>query len=131
MNKATLRVQARLKISYWNCQGIFEKKAELQLFLTEYNIDVMLLNETFLKPGRKINIPNYKTYRNDRLVQPGGGTAILIKKNIPHSELPTPAQISFETNGITVHTTKQKINIWSTYCSPNAALDPTHIRPFL
>lgn len=127
MNNTTKRLPAQLKVSFWNCQGVQNKKLELQKFLEEYNIDVMLLSETFLKPGSRLAIANYKTYRNDRLLQPGGGTAILIKQNIEHHELPPQENLTFECNGITVNTKKQPISIWSAYCSPNETLDPNQI----
>ncbi|GFY50471.1 putative RNA-directed DNA polymerase from transposon X-element [Trichonephila inaurata madagascariensis] len=37
-----------------------------------------------LHPCHSLNLPNYKTYRNDRTTHRGGGTAILIKSSIPH-----------------------------------------------
>ncbi|GFT55651.1 probable RNA-directed DNA polymerase from transposon X-element [Trichonephila clavipes] len=40
-----------------------------------------------LRPCHSLHIPNYKTYRNDRLTHRGGGTAILIKSSIPHHVL--------------------------------------------
>lgn len=73
-------------------------------FLNDFNINVMLLNETFL--------PNYCIYRNDRLTQPGGGNAFIVKINIKQAELPIPDNISFETNCIEIQTSK---------------LDPNHI----
>lgn len=87
----------------------------------------MLLSETFLKPSHRLNFPNYKTYRKDRLAQPGGGTAIIIKNTIQHHELPETGPLTLETNGIAVQTQKQIINIWSAYCTPNIVLDPNDI----
>ncbi|GFY16288.1 hypothetical protein TNCV_2349331 [Trichonephila clavipes] len=51
------------------------------------------MQETHLKPPHNISIANYTCYRNDRITDGNarGGTSILIKRNIPHFNLPTPA----------------------------------------
>ena len=38
-----------LNITFWNCQGIRSKRKELELYLNENTIDIIALNETFLK----------------------------------------------------------------------------------
>ncbi|GFY27813.1 putative RNA-directed DNA polymerase from transposon X-element [Trichonephila clavipes] len=50
------------------------------------------MQETHLRPNHNIRIPNYICYRNDRNMDENvyGGTLILIKRNIPHFNLPTP-----------------------------------------
>ncbi|GFT51191.1 hypothetical protein TNCV_4518701 [Trichonephila clavipes] len=40
--------------------------------------------ETFLRPSDDLNLANYSTHRSDRLTHRGGGTAVLVKKSIPH-----------------------------------------------
>ncbi|GIY30599.1 uncharacterized protein CEXT_416001 [Caerostris extrusa] len=52
----------------------------------------VLLQETILKPTQTIFIPNYNFFRNDGPQNPvSGGTAILIKNNISHHEVPIPS----------------------------------------
>ena len=46
------------------------------------SIDILSLNETFLKPKIKFHLPGYDTYKNHRLVGTKGGVAILVKKGI-------------------------------------------------
>ena len=55
---------------------------ELQNYLLENQIDILALNETFLKPKFKFHLPGYDIYKNDRLVGTKGGVAILVKKGI-------------------------------------------------
>ena len=55
---------------------------ELQNYLLENQIDILALNETFLKPKFKFHLPGYDIYRNDRLVGTKFGVAILVKKGI-------------------------------------------------
>ena len=71
-----------MNIVFWNCQGLRPKRKELQNYLLENQIDILALNETFLKPKSKFHLPGYDIYKNDRLVGTKGGVAILVKKGI-------------------------------------------------
>ena len=71
-----------MNIVFWNCQGLRPKQKELQNYLLENQIDILALNETFLKPKFKFHLPGYDIYKNDRLVGTKGGVAILVKKGI-------------------------------------------------
>lgn len=68
---------------HWNCQGITTNSAIMQLehFMKEKHIDIILLNETFLKSKHKFNISGYKIYRRDRTSH-GGGVLIGIRESI-------------------------------------------------
>ena len=67
---------------FWNCQGLKPTRKELQNYLPENQIDILALNETFLKPKFKFHLPDYDIFKNDRLVGTKGGVAILVKKAI-------------------------------------------------
>ena len=71
-----------MNIVFWNCQGLRPKRKELQNYLLENQIDIPVLNETFLKPKIKFHLPGYDIYKHDRLVGTKGGVAILVKKGI-------------------------------------------------
>ena len=66
-----------MNIVSWNCQGLRPKRKELQNYLLENQIDILALNETFLKPKIKFYLPGYDMCKNDRLVGTKGGVAIL------------------------------------------------------
>ncbi|KAL4135342.1 hypothetical protein QTP88_006957 [Uroleucon formosanum] len=78
---SSIKMVEQLKILYWNCQGLGNKKFELIQFIQRHKIHIILLNETYLKPITLLKLPNYHTYRNDRPTPPGqsgtGGTGIL------------------------------------------------------
>lgn len=110
-----------LVVSTWNCQGVKEKRIELEYFLNKHKIDIMLLNETYLKHHITFNISNYFMYRNDREYQRGGGVAILIKKNISHALLPDLNLKTIESLGIIVNISNgEQVKIYSCYC-PNSS----------
>ena len=50
--------------------------------MLENQIDILALNEIFLKPKFNFHFPGYDIYKNDRLVGTKGGVAILMKKGI-------------------------------------------------
>ncbi|GFW58600.1 hypothetical protein TNCV_1579321 [Trichonephila clavipes] len=88
-----------LRIAAWNANGVRSRIVELRDFINKHSIDIILLQETLLKPGVSIRVPNYTLYRNDRETQnfPSGGTAILIKSSLKHHHLPTPSLGTVET----------------------------------
>ena len=61
---------------------IWKERKELQNYLLEHQIDILALNETFLKPKFKCHLSGYDMYKNDTLVGTKGGVAILVKKAI-------------------------------------------------
>lgn len=69
----------------WNANGISNKKAPLVHFLTDKNVDIILLNETKLTDRDKLKIRGYDMIRKDRPDnEQGGGVAILIRHNVPY-----------------------------------------------
>ena len=71
-----------LNIIAFNANGIREQTHELESLLYERNIDILLINETHLKPKDKFRLQNYFIYRNDRTDGPMGGTAICVQIQI-------------------------------------------------
>lgn len=106
-----------LQVMYWNCQGIttLAQQVELQRFIKLNSIDVILLNETFLKPNHKLSIPGFKVYRNDRISH-GGGVAIVIRSVIKHKvENSIPTKI-IENKCLSVEFCNFCVKFISAYC---------------
>lgn len=55
-----------LQIAYWNANGLKTHQPELLDIVLELDLDNMLIQETHLKGGDKIQYPNYTTYITDR-----------------------------------------------------------------
>ena len=87
-----------LRLVTWSARVALVHRAELAAFVTEYDLDVILLQETFLTPRVSFQLPVYVTYRTDRPYQndPSGGTAILVHRHIAHRPLPLPATSPIE-----------------------------------
>lgn len=79
-----------LKIIALNVNSIIrnKRKINLKLFIEKKNPDILLLSETKLNAQHKIQFIGYNTIRTDRPnSKQGGGTAIIIKNNIPHNTI--------------------------------------------
>lgn len=74
-------------IAVWNACNIKSKIPELTNFVYKHKLDAVLVTETHATPSTKIKIPNYTTYRKDRLHHRGGGVAIIINNRISTVEL--------------------------------------------
>ena len=74
-----------LNILFWNYQGIRPKRKErkeLELYLKENVINIIALNETFLKKKLNFHISGYDTIRNDRSTGQRRGVAFLVKHGL-------------------------------------------------
>jgi hypothetical protein len=82
---------------------------------------VALFSETHLKPHERFHIPNYKFYRIDRHPGIKGGTAISVRKGIPHNHVDLPPFMSIEATGVCIPTGNSKILLAAVYKSPGRA----------
>jgi hypothetical protein len=108
-----------IRIIAWNVNSIRSKIKQLDVkyILYKYKPHLLLLSETKLLEGSIVQFPNYSTYRNDRLTDGGGGTAILIRDNIKHDVLNTPLLKSSEATCLNVSFGNSKVlTIISFYC---------------
>ena len=112
----------RLNITTWNANGIIKQKEELIHYLKETNTDVLLVQETFLKQKHNFKIPNYTVHRNDRQ-ELGGGTAIIIRTKIPHTQITSPKTTNLETTVIKIHETD--LTLVSIYKRPGNTITQT------
>ncbi|GJQ66283.1 hypothetical protein Trydic_g4331 [Trypoxylus dichotomus] len=104
---------------FWNAQNIVKKKDELRAFITDNEIDVALLSETF-------NISNYVTYKMDRNTKPGGGTAILVRREIKHHSIGTNTT-KMETTAVHIHTKTGITALYAAYSSPQNDIEEADI----
>lgn len=78
----------KLTVMEWNAQSVRPKVPELQEVLDRLEVDIIMLNETHLRPSDTLFLAGYTIYRNDRIGRRGGGVAIGIKHHIPHKAVP-------------------------------------------
>lgn len=92
----------QMRVMAWNACDLNSKVAKLSQFLRDDPVDALLVNETWLRPGDRLTFPNYRVYRNNRLVGRRGGTAILIRQTTKHSLVAVPALRSLEATSLDV-----------------------------
>ena len=74
-----------LSIGFLNIRSLSNKVDEVQLMLQEESLDILFLNETWLKchhNNTSLVIPGYTLYRNDRNDRNGGGVAAYVKETL-------------------------------------------------
>jgi hypothetical protein len=96
------RVHRQLKVIALNANDISKQRYELSKQLQYLHIDVALFSETHLKPYEKFYIPNYHFYRTDRHPGRKGGTAVAVRKGIPHKHVDLPSFVSVEATGVCI-----------------------------
>ncbi|GFY77854.1 RNA-directed DNA polymerase from mobile element jockey [Trichonephila inaurata madagascariensis] len=117
-SSSTQGTSSPLKIVTWNADGIRRKITELEDYVSRHDPDIVTLQETFLQPCNSLNISNYTTYRNDRLTNRGGGTAILIKNSIAHHSIDIHT-LTLENSAIVIKG-KNKVTICCIYRPPRS-----------
>ncbi|GFU11704.1 methylmalonic aciduria type A homolog, mitochondrial [Trichonephila clavipes] len=115
-----------LSLCSWNANGLLRRNAELRLFIEKHSPerDILLIQETHLRPSHNFNIANYTCHRNDRITdgsRSAGGTLILIKSSLKHYCLPTPPLRALEATNIILTPPKHDpISITSVYIPPSS-----------
>jgi exonuclease III len=125
------RVHTPLKIVAFNVNGIWRQRHELSKQLQNLHIDVALLSETHLKPHERFFIPNYHTYRTDRFPGRKGGTAVAVRRGIPHNHVDLPPLVSIEATGVCIPNGNNEILLASVYKSQSRAWTDADIMKFL
>jgi hypothetical protein len=121
------RVHRPLKVLAFNANGIGRQRYELSKQLQELHIDVALFSETHLKPHERYFIPNYHFYRTDRFPGRQGGTAVAVRKGIPHNHVDLPPLISIEATGVCIPIGNSELMLADAHKSPGRALSDANI----
>jgi hypothetical protein len=97
------------------------QRCELSKQLQKQHIDVALLSETHLKPHERFFIPNYHFYRTDRFTDIKGGTAVAVRKGVPHNLVYLTPLDSVEATGVCVPIRNSEVLLAAVYRSPGRA----------
>jgi hypothetical protein len=119
--KMVTRVQRPFKVIAFNANGNGRQCYEHSKQLQDLNIDVALFSETYLKPRERFYIPNYNFYRIYRHPGMKGGTAVAVRKGIPHNHVDLPPLISIEATGVCIPIENSEILLAAIYKSPGRA----------
>jgi exonuclease III len=106
------------KIIAFNSNGMGRQAYEVKEQLQHFKIDVILFSETQPKPHMRFYIPNYDIYRTGRQDWHIGGTAVAVKKGIPHRCADLPPLLSAEATGVWIPIGNTEMLHASVYKSP-------------
>jgi endonuclease/exonuclease/phosphatase family metal-dependent hydrolase len=113
-----------LKVIHWNCFALTSvRQVELVNFINFFKPDIISLQEIKLKEelsNLRLNINGFTTYvkaRSDR----GGGVAILIRSEIPHSPI-SDLDCNLEIVGLKIDTSEFNFDFYSLYNPPSKLL---------
>ncbi|GBP46716.1 RNA-directed DNA polymerase from mobile element jockey [Eumeta japonica] len=93
------RLKAKnLKQLSFNARGLTNNRVELDVCAKEYSLDIILVQESFLKPHlrKACKLRNYVQLRKDRQGTSGGGTVLYYKRSLHCCPMDTPPLINLE-----------------------------------
>jgi hypothetical protein len=79
---------------------------------------VALFSDTHLKLHERFYIRNYYFYRTDRHLGRKGGTAVAVRRGIPHMHVDLPPFLSVEATGVCIPICKREVLLAAVYRSP-------------
>jgi hypothetical protein len=125
------RVHRPLKVIAFNANGICKQRYELSKQLPDLHTGVALLSETHLKPREMSFIQNYYFYRNDSFPERKGGTAVAVRKCIPHNDVDLLTLVSIEAIRVSVSIGNSEVLLEAVSKSQGHAWNDTDITELL
>jgi exonuclease III len=122
------RIHRPLKVIEVNANDIVRQCYELSKQLQDLHVDVALLSETHLKPHEKFFISNYHFYRTDRHPGRKGGTAVVVRRGVPHNHVDL---VSIQATGVCIPVGNSEVLLASVYKSPGRAWSDADITELL
>lgn len=117
-----------LKLVQHNIQSINNKKPLLQTLLFENEIDICLLNETWLKSSQSHFYMSGYDFIFKNAENEHGGVAFLIKSSIKYVQLSTPNFQDVQTIAISVDTKVGPLTILCVYCPPKNKINMSKLK---
>jgi hypothetical protein len=84
-----------------------------------------------VEPHEEFLIPNYHLYRTDRYPGRKGGTAVAVRKGIPHNHVDLPPLVSVEATGVCISIGNSEVLLAAVYKSPFRAWSDADITELL
>ena len=111
---------------------LVQHKFELELFLKQQQIDVMLISETHFTDKNYLKIHGYNFYHTQH---PSGkahvGTGIITKSSIKHYELPSFQKDNFQATSVAIEDCHGTITTSVVYCPPRHSIAKKNFDSFL
>jgi exonuclease III len=112
------RVLRPLKVIAFNANGFGRQSHDVSKQLQDLHIDVALFSQTHLKPREMFYIRNYHFYRTDRHPGRKSGTAVAVRRDIPHMHVDLPPLVSVEATGACIPIGNKEVLLAAVYRAP-------------
>jgi exonuclease III len=114
-----------LKIAHLNISSIAQTTKQLILndYIIKENIQILSINETYLKQKHKFDLEGYCIYRYDRVDKRKGGAALVIAKSIQHENIQIENDPKSEIVAVKIQINNIEITIVSYYVPPNEKIN--------
>lgn len=112
-----------MNIAVWNANGLMQRSMELQKFLHEFEIDVMLISETHFTNKNYLRMPNYTIHTSNHPDNKAhGGTAIIISNKINHHAIENISTEYLQATNIQIQSAIGLITFSAVYCPPRYSI---------
>ena len=112
-----------MPIVLWNANGLAQHKFELELFLKQQQIDVMLISETHFTDKNYLKVNGYNFYHTQHPSEKTHGcTGIIIKSSIKHYELPSFQKDYLQATSLVIEDRHGTITTSAVYCPPRHSI---------
>lgn len=107
------------RICLWNANGLANHCQELQTFVCNNKIDILLISETHFTQHSYFKLPHFSLYNTNYPNNAAhGGSAVLIKNSIKHHELPKLQEDYMQATSIIVEDWTGPLALSAVYCPP-------------
>lgn len=121
-----------LRIMSWNANGLLKHKDELQVILNLNEIDICLISETHFTNQSFLKLKGYNIYHT---IHPNntarGGSAIIIKDSIKHSEEAKFSTQEIQATAVNVQTQTYSLIVAGMYSPPRHSIKKDFYTKFL
>lgn len=109
-----------LRIGLWNANGLAQRRLEVEHYLNENKLDILLISETHFTQRNYFNISKFKTYSTQHPDgRAHGGSAIIVNEKIRHFEIEKfETDYLQATNIVIKEINGTSITISAAYCPP-------------
>lgn len=112
-----------LRIAHWNSNGLLNHIREIESFLLNNQIDIMLISETHWTDRLYCRINNYAAiFSNHPSGNSYGGTAIIIRRSLQYIECPPISTDSIQAAIVQLKLKQHTFSIAAVYCRPRFSL---------
>lgn len=120
-----------IRIALWNANGLSQHKQEVEAFLKEQKIDILLVSETHFTDRNYFNIQKYKTYNTNHPDGTAhGGTAVIISNKIEHFEIHKTEKDYVQATNVKIKDSNGLLVVSAVYCPPRHAVKGKQFEDF-